>query len=164
MTTESDIGKARVSRMTVRGVGKPVPSQLYLMKLAGLVVDGREKVCSPSERQVARSREEGYHALRRMTGKDFGLDVERWYRFLIVGDYGASGARFRWNEMLQREFELTGSNSGTGAWAEAVGLATEGGLSLPRLVTHRLPAERFAEGMALARSHQGDVIKVVHEW
>ena len=85
-------------------------------------------------------------------------------RIVVVGDYGLSRARFRWNDMLQREFELTGSNSGTGAWPEAVHLATEGDLPLSRLVTHRLPAERFAEGMALARSRRGDVIKVVLEW
>jgi hypothetical protein len=74
--------------MTIGGVGKPVPSQLYLMQLAGLVVEGRWKVDEPSESQIRRSREYGYHSLRRLTGEDFGYDVEKWYRFLIVGDYG----------------------------------------------------------------------------
>lgn len=74
--------------MTIRGVGKPVPSQLYLMQLAGLVVEGWGKVCEPSETQIRESKVEGYQNLRRMTGKDFGYDVEQWYRFLIVGDFG----------------------------------------------------------------------------
>ena len=85
-------------------------------------------------------------------------------RVVVVGDYGERRARFHWNEMLQREFELTGSNSGSGAWAEAVRLAVAGEIPLARLVTHRFPAERFAEGLALARSRRGDVIKVVLEW
>jgi threonine dehydrogenase-like Zn-dependent dehydrogenase len=83
---------------------------------------------------------------------------------VIVGDYGAARADFLWLDLLHREFELIGSNSGTGAWPEAVRLATAGDLPLAQLVTHRFPAERFAEPMALVRSRQGDVIKVVLEW
>ena len=82
----------------------------------------------------------------------------------IVGDYGRSRANFRWSEMLQREFELVGSSSGSGAWEEALSLATEGELALSRLVSHRLPADRFAEGIALARSGRDIAIKVVLEW
>lgn len=74
--------------MTIIGVGKPVPSQLYLMQLAGFVVRGREKVLNPSESQTRQSREQERQALRRLTGEDFGYDVEKWCRFLIVGDYG----------------------------------------------------------------------------
>jgi threonine dehydrogenase-like Zn-dependent dehydrogenase len=85
-------------------------------------------------------------------------------RIVIVGDYGAGRAQFRWNEMLQREFDLTGSNSGSGAWPEALRLATDDSFPLCGLVTQRLAAERFAQGMALARSRRGDVIKVVLEW
>jgi hypothetical protein len=74
--------------MTIRGVGKPVPSQLYLMQLTGLVVEGFAKVHNPSEAQVTRSKEEGHRKLCRMTGRDFGYDVERWYEYLILSDYG----------------------------------------------------------------------------
>src|SRR5689334_11089183 len=74
--------------MTIRGVGKPVPSQLYLMQLAGLVVVGRGKVHDPTSEQIAQSREQGHRLLCRMTGQDFGDDVEQWYAFLILGDYG----------------------------------------------------------------------------
>ena len=85
-------------------------------------------------------------------------------QIVIVGDYGSSRAGFLWRDLLQREFELTGSNSGTGAWPEAVRLATGGYLALAQLVTHKFPAERFAEAMALVNSRRGDVIKVVLEW
>lgn len=74
--------------MTIRGVGKPVPSQLNLMQLAGLVVEGWVKVRDPSDAQIRKSKDQGYQSLRRMTGEHFGYDVEKWYKFLIVGDYG----------------------------------------------------------------------------
>jgi threonine dehydrogenase-like Zn-dependent dehydrogenase len=85
-------------------------------------------------------------------------------RIVIVGDYRGSCASFRWNDMLHREFELAGSNSGSGAWPQAVRLATRGGLPVSQLITHRLPAHRFAQGVALARGRRGDVVKVVLEW
>ena len=74
--------------MTIVGVGNPVPCQLYLMQLAGLVVEGRSKVFNPSEGQRSRSRENGYQMLREITGKDFGFNVLDWYKHLISGDYG----------------------------------------------------------------------------
>jgi L-iditol 2-dehydrogenase len=100
---------------------------------------------------------------------------------LVLGDYSAARADFAWNHLLHRELELIGSNASAGAWPEAVRLATEGSpstglwrersgersgqaLPLARLVTHRLSAERFAEGIELTRSRRGDVIKVVLEW
>jgi threonine dehydrogenase-like Zn-dependent dehydrogenase len=91
---------------------------------------------------------------------------------LVLGDYNGARADFAWNDLLHREIELIGSNASAGAWPEAVRLAiacpafpgTEDSLPLARLVTHRLPAERFAEGIELMRSRRGDVIKVVLEW
>ena len=74
--------------VTIRGVGKPVQSQLHLMELAGLVVEGRARVQDPTEQQVHQSIEAGHSSLCRMTGKDFGTDVEAWYEYLIVHDYG----------------------------------------------------------------------------
>ena len=82
----------------------------------------------------------------------------------MVGDYGAWHASFRWNHVLHREIELIGSCASAGAWPEAVRLAVEERLPLERLVTHRLPAERFQEGVELTRSRRGDVVKVVLEW
>lgn len=85
-------------------------------------------------------------------------------RILLLGDYGDARAGFLWNQVLHRELELVGSCASAGAWLEAVHLAERGRIPLPRLVTHTLPAERFAEGIALARSHGNDVIKVVLTW
>ncbi len=85
-------------------------------------------------------------------------------RVLLLGDYGHARAGFPWNQVLHRELELVGSCASAGAWAEAVDLAEQGQVRVSRLVTHTFPAERFAEGMALARSHDGDVIKVVLTW
>ncbi len=94
-----------------------------------------------------------------------GLDVvARCGRILVLGDYHGAHAGFAWNQLLLQEIELIGSNASAGAWPEAVRLATEGQLPLARLVTHRLPAARFAEGVELMRSRQPDVIKVVLEW
>jgi len=90
--------------------------------------------------------------------------VTRCGRILVLGDYHGVRAGFAWNHLLHQEIELIGSNASAGAWPEAVRMATEGQLPLARLVTHRLPAARFAEGVELMRSHQAGVIKVVLEW
>ena len=90
--------------------------------------------------------------------------VTRRGRVLMLGDYADARAGFAWNRLLLQEIELVGSNASAGAWPEAVRMATEGQLPLARLVTHRLPAAQFAEGVELMRSHQAGVIKVVLEW
>jgi hypothetical protein len=68
--------------MALVGVGKPMPSQFYLMQLAGLVVDGRERVYAPTDAQIVESQREGYERLMRMTGEDFEADVLKWFEFL----------------------------------------------------------------------------------
>jgi 2-desacetyl-2-hydroxyethyl bacteriochlorophyllide A dehydrogenase len=83
---------------------------------------------------------------------------------LVLGDYNGAQAGFEWNHLLHRELELIGSNASAGAWLEAVRIAIEGRLPLERLITHRLPINRFAEGVELTRSRRGDVVKVVLEW
>ena len=85
-------------------------------------------------------------------------------QILVLGDYSGACADFEWNRLLHRELEIIGSNASAGAWPEAVRLAVEGTLPLERLITQRLPAERFAEGVELTRSRRGDVVKVVLEW
>ncbi|MBN1138823.1 MAG: zinc-binding dehydrogenase [Anaerolineae bacterium] len=85
-------------------------------------------------------------------------------RVLVVGDYDEARADFAWNHLLHNEIELIGSCASAGAWPEAVRLAVEGALPLASLVTQRLPAAQFPQGIAMARSHRGDVIKVVLEW
>jgi len=83
-------------------------------------------------------------------------------RVLVIGDYGEAHAGFRWNHLLHRELTLVGSNASAGAWPEAVRLAGAG-FPLHRLISKRLPAARFAEGLELVR-HSRDVMKVVLTW
>jgi 2-desacetyl-2-hydroxyethyl bacteriochlorophyllide A dehydrogenase len=85
-------------------------------------------------------------------------------RIVIMGDYDDARANFQWNYLLHQEIELAGSNASAKAWPESVRLAVGGELPLARLITHRMPASRFAEGIDLVRSGSGEVIKVVLEW
>ena len=84
-------------------------------------------------------------------------------KVLIIGDYGDARADFPWNHLLHRELVLIGSNASTGAWPEAVRLATDPALPLARLVSARFPAAHFADAMALVR-RRGEEVKVVLEW
>lgn len=84
-------------------------------------------------------------------------------RLLVLGDYAAARAEFAWNTLLHRELELIGSNASAGAWDEAVALVNRGGVPLARLVTHRLPAHRYEEAVALA-STPGAAVKVLLDW
>jgi threonine dehydrogenase-like Zn-dependent dehydrogenase len=84
-------------------------------------------------------------------------------RILVIGDYAQARADFPWNRLLHRELELIGSNASAEAWDEAVCLATDAPLPLRRLVTRVLPAERFADGLALVRTDR-EAIKVVLVW
>jgi 2-desacetyl-2-hydroxyethyl bacteriochlorophyllide A dehydrogenase len=93
------------------------------------------------------------------------LDIVRpGGRILVVGDYGQARASFSWNLLLHGEIHLLGSNASAGAWPEAVALLAGGGLPLEELITHRLPAERFAEAFTLMRSRDSGAIKVLLEW
>jgi 2-desacetyl-2-hydroxyethyl bacteriochlorophyllide A dehydrogenase len=85
-------------------------------------------------------------------------------KLLILGDYALSRADFLWNTILLRELTVLGSNASAGAWPEAVRLAVTKQVPLGRLVTHRLPASEFAAGVAITRSRQADVIKVILDW
>lgn len=68
--------------MTIIGVGKPVPSQLYLMQLGGLVIDGRRRVENPTKAQVESSQQDGLEMLKRLTGQYFGNDILQWFSYL----------------------------------------------------------------------------------
>lgn len=85
-------------------------------------------------------------------------------QILVLGDYSQARADFAWNYLLHRELEIIGSNASAGAWPDAVELAVGHKLPLERLITHRLPAQRYAEGVELTRSRRPDVVKVVLEW
>jgi D-arabinitol dehydrogenase (NADP+) len=83
---------------------------------------------------------------------------------LTIGEYEQARAGFLWERVLLGELEIIGSNASAGAWPEAVRVATAGKLPLERLVTQRLPAARFVEGVEALRSRRPDVIKIVLEW
>jgi threonine dehydrogenase-like Zn-dependent dehydrogenase len=85
-------------------------------------------------------------------------------RILVLGDYGAGRADFPWNTLLHRELALVGSNASAEAWPGAVAAALGGTDRLERLVTHRLPADRFPEALELARARGAGAVKVVVEW
>jgi threonine dehydrogenase-like Zn-dependent dehydrogenase len=85
-------------------------------------------------------------------------------RIMVIGDYADATAGFPWNRLLHKELELIGSNASANAWDEAVALACAGAVPLGKLITHRLPADRFAEGVELMRVRKPDVIKVVLQW
>ncbi len=84
-------------------------------------------------------------------------------RLVVLGDYGPERAGFFWNYLLHRELEIIGSNTGAGAWAQAVRLTASEALPLGRLISHRLPADQFATALELARTSP-DAVKVVLDW
>jgi L-idonate 5-dehydrogenase len=85
-------------------------------------------------------------------------------RVLVLGDYGHARADFEWVSLLHWDLALIGSGGGAAETNDAVRLAASGVLPLGRLVTHRLPARRFAEGMALTHDRDSGAVKVVLEW
>jgi len=93
------------------------------------------------------------------------MDVlERAGRILMVSSAGLDEARFLWTKILWGEIEIIGSNASEGGWPGAIRLAGSHELPLDRLVTHRLPVERFAEGLDLLRDESIAVLKVVLDW
>jgi len=85
-------------------------------------------------------------------------------RIVILGDYGDVRADFLWNDVLHKELRIIGSNTGAGAWSEAVRLAVDRKLPIERLVSHVLPAKRFGEGFRILREAEESVIKVILTW
>ena len=81
---------------------------------------------------------------------------------VVIGDYGPARASFPWTTLLHREVSLIGSNASAGAWPEALRLAPR--LPIAGLVSRRLSAERFAEGVALVRGRDPSAIKIVLVW
>ena len=96
---------------------------------------------------------------------DGALDIVRpGGRILVMGDYGEARASFAWNQLLHGEFHLLSSNASAGAWPDAVALLADERLPLEELITHRRPAERFADAFALVRARDSGAIKVLLEW
>ena len=111
----------------------------------------------------------GFTAVIEATGSAAAVNaamdlVAREGRLLIIGDYRHHRADFTWNTILIRELTVLGSNASAGAWPNAVKLAVGGQIPLERLITHRLPVDRFQDGIAITQGKRGDVVKVILEW
>jgi hypothetical protein len=79
------VGRTYIKKVVnVKGLGKVVPAQLGLMKLAGLAANFMERIENPTDEEIARHKLEGYKYLRRMTRQDFGTDVEKWFGYLTA--------------------------------------------------------------------------------
>jgi len=135
--------------------------------------DAGARVVAASVDEVTRVTDPGalrtYRAIVEATGSGEALAVTfdvaaPGGRVLVIGDHGQGRAAFAWSQLQNRELELIGSNASAGAWDEAVRLAVEERLPLDALITHRLPAARFAEGVALVRDRGSGALKVVLEW
>ena len=85
-------------------------------------------------------------------------------RILVIGDYGPGRADFPWNQLLLRELELIGSNASAGAWPQAVSMAMNGKIPLGDMISHRVRANDFNQGMAMMNTRNERAIKVVMEW
>ncbi len=119
--------------------------------------------------ELRRHAPDGFPAICEASGKAEALEwamtlAARGGRLLVLGDYGAACSRFPWNTLLHRELELIGSNASAGGWERAVAIAVREKERLARLVTHRLPASRFAEAVELVRDRSSGSVKVVLEW
>lgn len=88
--------------------------------------------------------------------------VEKLGTIVEIGDYGDGRATFSWNLILHKEPMILGANASSGAWPEAVRLAAQ--LPLSRLVSRRIPAARYEEGLALVKARDPSIVKVVLEW
>jgi hypothetical protein len=65
--------------MTIPGWGRVTPLQMGMLGLAGHDLDNQEP--SEEERRIAIAR--GRSFLVRMTGQDFGYDLNRWHEYLL---------------------------------------------------------------------------------
>ncbi|MCX6358650.1 MAG: zinc-binding dehydrogenase [Armatimonadetes bacterium] len=83
---------------------------------------------------------------------------------LVMGDYGGASASFAWNRLLHGEVRLLGSNTGSGAWAEAAEIVSAGKLPLEKLITHGFRAGQHADALALVRDRTHGAVKVVLHW
>jgi (R,R)-butanediol dehydrogenase/meso-butanediol dehydrogenase/diacetyl reductase len=127
--------------------------------------DINDDICSATRQKLkhgfgtiieASGSDRAFHTAVELANVDCGI--------LIVSDYKGGVARFKLNAIIHKELRIIGSNASQGAWTEAVRLAVEGQLPLDKLISHRLPAEQFAEGIMLMRGREQNAIKVVLEW
>lgn len=113
--------------------------------------------------------ETGFDVVFEASGSAAALDacldlVNHGAKIGVVGVYGDARAGFTWDQLMHRELELIGCNASEGAWEDTVRLAVTGSLPLGRLISHRLPVERFREGIEMMRARGEDIVKVILDW
>lgn len=133
---------------------------------AGRTLNHHE-LTGPFARAVAEAAGRRFPLVFEASGSPTAVDacleiVEPRGTVVVIGDYGPARASFSWTTLLHRQAAILGSNASAGAWPEAVRLAPT--LPLARLASRRLPADRFAEGMALVKARDPAIVKVVLEW
>jgi hypothetical protein len=71
--------------MTMRGFGNVMPIHIFMLQLAGYVVDYRAKRirAAASKKERRRTMREGLAELREWTGQDFGYDLAAWREYLM---------------------------------------------------------------------------------
>jgi hypothetical protein len=65
--------------MTLRGYGRVTPSQMEMLCLAGGVVQGRDITTNATDDDRVQSMRDARSSLCRLTGMDFGYDLQQWH-------------------------------------------------------------------------------------
>ncbi len=84
-------------------------------------------------------------------------------RVVVIGSFKHDEAPLPILSLKFRELDIRGSQGHPGTFAPVLALIASGQLPARDLITHRLPLDRVAEGMALLADRREDVMKVVIE-
>jgi threonine dehydrogenase-like Zn-dependent dehydrogenase len=84
-------------------------------------------------------------------------------RVVVIGSFKHDEAPLPILSFKFRELDIRGSQGHPGTFAPVLALIGSGELAARDLITHRLPLDRVAEGMALLADRREDVMKVVIE-
>lgn len=166
LLSRSDRGEPANHPVVVAG-GREVRLELARAWGASSTLDYRrlgDRLFSACRREVP----DGYAIVVEATGRADVADeavalAREKAQLLILGDYDDGRAGFPWNTVLHRELSVIGSNASAGAWGEAVRIASTWA-DPGRLVTHRVRVDRYLDGLALVRTHDPHVVKVVIDW
>jgi (R,R)-butanediol dehydrogenase/meso-butanediol dehydrogenase/diacetyl reductase len=84
-------------------------------------------------------------------------------RLVVIGSFKHDEAPLPILSVKFRELDIRGSQGHPGTFAPVLALIASGALPARQLITHRLPLDLMAEGMALLADRREDVMKVVIE-
>lgn len=83
---------------------------------------------------------------------------------LLLGDYGEASVQLRLDRLLHKELHLVGSNTGTGAWDDAVAFLNDHHEILGGMITHVFDAREYEAALKTVREKRDECIKVVLKW